>query len=155
MAQWWKLQGNPEWLEQRRRILTLLEQQARLERMVRIVGKEALPPSQQLALACAELVNEAVLRQSAMSKVDRYCSPARQAAIVRTVMRFIELAERALERGVMPEQIVALETYRRLQRLGEEVGEDRIARIAPLLRQIESQFESLTAEASSARDVVH
>jgi V/A-type H+-transporting ATPase subunit A len=155
MAQWWKLQGNPEWLEHRRRILTLLEQQARLERMVRIVGKEALPPSQQLALACAELVNEAVLRQSAMSKVDRYCSPARQTAIVRTVIRFIELAERALERGVLPEQIVALETYRRLQRVGEEVGEDRIARIEPLLRQIESQFESLTAEASSARDVVH
>jgi V/A-type H+-transporting ATPase subunit A len=155
MAQWWKVQGNPDWLEQRRRILTLLEQQARLERMVRIVGKEALPPSQQLALACAELVNEGVLRQSAMSKVDRYCSPARQTAIVRAVMRFIELAERALERGVTPEQIVALETYRRLQRLGEDVGEDRIAGMEPLLRQIESQFESLTAEASSARDLVH
>jgi V/A-type H+-transporting ATPase subunit A len=90
-----------------------------------------------------------------MSRVDRYCSPARQTAIVRTVIRFIELAERALARGVLPQQIVALETYRRLQRVGEEVGEDRIARIEPLLRQIESQFESLTAEASSASDVVH
>jgi V/A-type H+-transporting ATPase subunit A len=89
-----------------------------------------------------------------MSKVDRYCSPARQSAIVRAVMRFIELAERALERGATPEQIVALETYRRLQRVGEDIGEDRIARIEPLLRQIESQFESLTAEAGSARDVI-
>jgi V/A-type H+-transporting ATPase subunit A len=155
MAQWWKLNGNPEWLEHRRRILTLLEQQARLERMVRIVGKEALPPAQQLALACADLVNEAMLRQSAMSRVDRYCSPRRQAAIVRTVMRFIELAERALARGVMPERIVALETYRRLQRLGEDIGEDRIALIDPLVRQIESQFESLTPEASDAHDAVH
>jgi len=154
MAQWWKLHGNPDWLEHRRRILTLLEQQARLERMVRIVGKEALPPAQQLALACAELVNEAVLRQSAMSRVDRYCSPARQAAIVKAVMRFIELAERVLERGVSPERIVALETYRRLQRLGEDVGEDRIALIEPLVRQIESQLESLTAEASDARDAI-
>jgi len=154
MAQWWKLHGNPDWLEHRRRILTLLEQQARLERMVRIVGKEALPPAQQLVLACAELVNEAVLRQSAMSRVDRYCSPARQAAIVKAVMRFIELAERVLERGVSPERIVALETYRRLQRLGEDVGEDRIALIEPLVRQIESQLESLTAEASDARDAV-
>ena len=155
MAQWWKVQGNPEWLEHRRRILTLLDQQARLERMVRIIGKEALPPAQQLALACAELVNEGVLRQSAISSVDRYCSPARQTAIVRTVMRFIELAERALERGVTPERIVALETYRRLLRMGEDIGEDRIARIEPLQRQIESQMESLTAEASDARDAVH
>jgi V/A-type H+-transporting ATPase subunit A len=155
MARWWTLQGNPAWLEHRRRILTLLEQQARLERMVRIVGKESLPPAQQLALACAELVNEGVLRQSAMSSVDRYCSPARQTAIVKTVMRFIELAERALARGVAPERIVALETYRRLLRLGEDIGEERLARIDPLLRQIESQFENLTAEASDARDAVH
>jgi V/A-type H+-transporting ATPase subunit A len=154
LAQWWKLHGNPDWLEHRRRILTLLEQQARLERMVRIVGKEALPPAQQLALACAELVNEAVLRQSAMSRVDRYCSPARQAAIVKAVMRFIELAQRALERGVSPERIVALESYRRLQRLGEDLGEDRIALIEPLVRQVESQLESLTAEVSDARDTV-
>jgi V/A-type H+-transporting ATPase subunit A len=155
MAQWWKLQGNPDWLEHRRRILTLLEQQARLERMVRIVGKDALPPVQQLALACAELVNEGILRQSAMSSVDRYCSPARQSMIVRTVMRFIELAQRAQARGVAPERIVALETYRRLLRLGEDIGEDHIARIEPLQRQIESQMETLTAEAGDARDAVH
>jgi V/A-type H+-transporting ATPase subunit A len=154
MAQWWKLQGNPEWLEHRRRILTLLEQQARLERMVRIVGKEALPPAQQLALACAELVSEGILRQSAMSTVDRYCSPERQSAIVKTVMRFIELAERALAQGVSHERIVALETYRRLLRLGEDIGEEHVARIEPLQRQIESQLESLTAEASDARDAV-
>lgn len=155
MAQWWKLQGNPQWLEQRRRMLTLLEQQARLERMVRIVGKDALPPAQQLVLACAELVNEGILRQSAMSRIDRYCSPARQTAIVKTVMRFIELAERALERGVMPERITALETYRRLQRIGEDIGEDHIARIDSLLQQIERQFESLTAKVSDASDTVH
>ena len=67
---------------QRQRFLALLEEQAHLERMARIVGKDALPPRQQLILLCAELINEAFLRQSAFSPVDRYCSPARQTAMM-------------------------------------------------------------------------
>ena len=75
-ADWWRAAGSPaaaqratarKWLELRRRFLTLLDEQARLERMARIIGKDALPPRQQLTLLCAELVNEAFLRQSAFS----------------------------------------------------------------------------------------
>ena len=43
-APWWAVQGNPEWPALRRRILALLNEQARLERMARIIGKDALPP---------------------------------------------------------------------------------------------------------------
>ena len=64
--------------------------------MARIVGKDALPPAQQLTLLCAELVNEAFLRQSAFSEVDRYCSPQRQTAMLKLILRFIALAEAAL-----------------------------------------------------------
>ncbi|MBL8343362.1 MAG: V-type ATP synthase subunit A, partial [Rubrivivax sp.] len=41
-AAWWAAQGNADWVALRRRFLTLLDDQARLERMARIVGKDAL-----------------------------------------------------------------------------------------------------------------
>ncbi len=85
--------GENEWLELRRRVLTLLDEQARLERMARIIGKDALPARQRLTLMCAELVNDAFLRQSAFSAVDHYCGPERQAAMLRLLVHFIELAE--------------------------------------------------------------
>ena len=68
LSHFWNQHGNPDWLEQRRRFLGLLEEQAHLERMARIVGKDALPPRQQHVLLCAELINEAFLRQSAFSE---------------------------------------------------------------------------------------
>ena len=83
LARWWQAQGNPDWSAQRKRLLELLEAQARLERMARIVGKDALPPAQQLTLLCADLVNDAVLRQSSFSETDRYCSPQRQTEILK------------------------------------------------------------------------
>jgi len=143
LSAWWQRQGDPEWSTHRQRVLTLLQQQARLERMARIVGKDALPPAQQVVLICADLVNEGFLRQSAFSKTDRYCSPRRQSAMLRVIIRFIDLAELAMQEGASPEQIAALPILRALQRLGEEIAEEEIDRIRDLLRQLESEFADL------------
>ena len=142
-APWWTVHGNDNWASQRERLLELLEQQAQLERMARIVGKDALPPEQQLTLAAADLVNEALLRQSAFSPSDRYCSPARQSEMLRLVMRFVALAREALARGATPEQVVALPIHRRLQRMGEEIGEDAVGRFAELWPQLERELAAL------------
>jgi V/A-type H+-transporting ATPase subunit A len=141
LAGWWQQHGNPDWLFQRRRMLTLLEQQAKLDRMVRIVGKDALPLPQQLTLVCAELVSEAILRQSAMSPIDRYCSPERQTAMLRTVMHFVTSAERALEQGVPLERIAALPVYRRLMRVGEEIAEGDAAKFDQVRRLVDEAFQ--------------
>ncbi len=124
LARWWQLQGNPDWREHRQRLLTLLEQQEKLERMARIVGKDALPPAQQLTLLCADLVNEGFLYQSSFSEIDRYCSPARQSAMLRLLMHFIDRSAEAIEAGVHVDAVASLAVLRRLRRLGEEMAED-------------------------------
>ena len=149
-ASWWTAHGNDNWLGQRGKLLALLEEQAQLERMARIVGKDALPPAQQLTLLVAELVNEALLRQSAFSPVDRYCSAQRQSEMLRLVMRFIALARAALTRGATPEQIAALPIRRRVQRMGEEFGEDQIERYAELWPPLEREFAALGTPATTA-----
>ena len=149
-AAWWTARGNPDWVSHRERILSLLESQADLERMARIVGKDALPPAQQLTLLCADLVNEAFLRQSAFSPTDRYCSPERQTAMLKLILRFIELAGTALDRGVSPQAIAELDVMRRLQRMGEEIGEDNLDRIPLLLAELESQVAQLSKVTSNA-----
>jgi V/A-type H+/Na+-transporting ATPase subunit A len=132
-------------------MLTLLEQQARLERMARIVGRDALPPGQQVTMLCADLLAEAILRQSAFSPVDRYCSPARQTAMLRLMMRFIELAADAAARGVAPRAIAALPLLPRLARLGEDYGEQALDGLKGLGREVEDAFAALVAEPADAR----
>jgi V/A-type H+-transporting ATPase subunit A len=124
LARWWQIQGNPDWRNHRQRILTLLEQQEKLERMARIVGKDALPAEQQLTLLCAELLNEGFLYQSSFSPVDRYCSPERQSAMLRLLMHFVDRSEEALRAGASPEAIGEVPVLRRLRRLGEELPEN-------------------------------
>jgi V/A-type H+-transporting ATPase subunit A len=142
-ASWWAEQGNDQWLPLRQRFLTLLDDQARLERMARIIGKDALPVRQQLTLLAAELVNEAFLRQSALSEVDRVASPAKQTAMMRLLGRFIERAEAAVAAGIHPAKIAEMACWRPTQRMGEEIPNDQLQRFAELDQRIEREFGEL------------
>jgi V/A-type H+/Na+-transporting ATPase subunit A len=150
LADWWNRSGNPDWLVQRQRVLELLEAQAHLERMARIVGREALPTQQQVRLLCADLVNEGFLRQSSFSKVDRFCSPARQVAMLSVLLHFADRADAAAAAGVPPARLAAVPMLRQLQRLGEEFGEDDLLRLRQLPRQIDYEFDQLQTVASHA-----
>ncbi len=150
LADWWKRSGNPDWLMQRQRVLELLEAQSHLERMARIVGRDALPAQQQVRLLCADLVNEGFLRQSSFSKVDRFCSPPRQVAMLSVLLHFADRADAAVAAGVPPGRLAAMPILRQLQRLGEEFGEDDLLRLRQLPRQIDYEFDQLQTVASHA-----
>ena len=149
-APFWERAGNSQWLKLRSRLLALLDEQARLERMAKIIGKDALPARQQLTLLCAEVVNEAFLRQSAFSPVDRSASPARQAAMMRVVGRFMDLAERALGDGVHPERLRDIACFRPMMRMSEEIGEDRLDGFRELEARLERDFAALGGEDHAA-----
>lgn len=147
---WWREQGSPRWHEYRRRLLELLEAQVQLERMARIVGKDTLPAEQRLTLLNAELANEAYLRQSAMSETDAYCSPERQVAMLRVLMRFIERCQDALAQGASIDAIQALPLLRRLRRMGEEIGNDQVERFDTLSAEIDEALAGLDGAAATA-----
>ena len=149
LLDFWQEHNHPHWQEQRRRFLTLLEQQTRLERMARIVGKDALPPRQQHILLCAELINDGFLRQSAYSDIDRYCSPKRQARMMQLLTRFIELSEQAIEQKVAVELISTLPILRRLRRMNEDIGEQDMERFETLRTDMENAFSSLQRQGSA------
>jgi V/A-type H+-transporting ATPase subunit A len=147
LSDFWKQQGHPRWAEQRRRFLTLLEEQSHLERMARIVGKDALPQRQQHILLCAELINEAFLRQSAYSEMDRFCSPSRQIAMMRLISHFIDLSETAVAQNISVDEISCLSVMRRLRRMGEEIGEEQLDGFKILRTHLETEFAKLTERA--------
>ena len=145
VTHFWSQNGHPTWQSQRQRFLALLEEQARLERMARIIGKDALPPRQQHVLMCAELINEAFLRQSAFSEIDRYCSAERQIAMMQIITRFIELSKNAIDMNTNIETIGTLPVMRRLMRMGEEISEDELDKFNELRIELDAAFTHLTS----------
>ena len=106
----------------------------------------ALPPRQQHILLCAELINDAFLRQSAYSEVDRYCSPGRQAAMMNLLTRFIDLSQQAIEQKVDIELINTMPLLRRLRRMNEDIREEEIEQFDVLRTDMENAFSNLSKQ---------
>jgi V/A-type H+-transporting ATPase subunit A len=148
LARWWHSEGCTRWEALRRRFLTLLEEDARLERMARIIGRDAMPPRQRLVLLCAQLINQGFLRQSAFSAIDRFATPQRQAVMMRLIGSFIESAEQLLDAGIPPERIAAAPIFRKLMRMGEEIGDGEWERFSAL----DQELTATTRELLGARE---
>ncbi len=142
-ARWWRKHGGVRWAERRERMLALLQEQARLEKMVKIVGRDALPPSQRLVLVCAEITVEGLLRQSAFSETDRYCSPEKQSAMLALIDYFIQRAHALLEAGIDPDTLLTLPVVRRLQRMGEDIGNDALEEFQGLTDALDDALDGL------------
>lgn len=143
---WWEDVGGLRWAQRRKRILDLLQQQARLEKMVKIVGRDALPADQRLTLICAEMATEALLRQSAFSENDRYCTPEKQVAMLNLLDRFLDLTKEAVAAGIDPDILPGLPVMRRLQRMGEDISNEQIQAFDTLSRELDETFDQLKQE---------
>ena len=117
--------------------------------MARIVGKDALPPRQQHVLMCAELINNAFLRQSAYSENDRFCSPDRQIAMMQIITHFIEQTEAAIANGVYIGQITNMKIMRRLHRMNEDIAEQDLKKFRTLQNSLDIELGQLKKEVIS------
>ena len=101
---WWS-KVDPEWADTRGTALKILQQEADLEEIVRLVGPEALPEDDKLLLLVARMIREDFLMQSAYHDIDTYCLPARAHLMLKTIVNFHELAREMLDSGTTVAEI--------------------------------------------------
>ena len=125
---WWN-EYDAGWENTRASALRLLQQEAELEEIVRLVGPEALPEGDKLLLLVSRMIREDFLQQSAYHEVDTYCVPTKAGLMLKTIMKFYELAQEMLSAGSGIESIRSSPMVYRISRMKDipnEVAEQRI-----------------------------
>jgi V/A-type H+-transporting ATPase subunit A len=130
-----------DWAETRQWAIDTLDEEAELQEIVQLVGKDALPEDQQLTLEVARYLREAYLQQNAFHPTDTYCSPAKTHAILGAIKTFNDEAFDALDAGVPVEELTAIESAPRLNRIG--VQEDWDEYIADLEDEMTEELRGL------------
>lgn len=125
---WWN-KYDPGWEDTRASALRILQQEAELEEIVRLVGPEALPEGDKLLLLTARMIREDFLQQSAYHEVDTYCMPTKASLMLKTIMKFYKLAQEMLNSGAGIESIRSSPMVYRISRMKDipnEVFEQRV-----------------------------
>jgi V/A-type H+-transporting ATPase subunit A len=122
--------------------MSLLEQEAELLEIVRLVGAEALSPQDRLALETARSIREDFLHQNAFHEVDTYTSMEKQYEMLKTVLHFHKQALAAIETGVETAEIFKLAVREEIAR-AKYTPQDDVAKVAQVRETIDKQMKQL------------
>jgi V/A-type H+-transporting ATPase subunit A len=137
--------AGPDLVRDSEEAMALLEKEAELEEIVRLVGKDTLSPSDRLVLEVARSIREDFLHQNAFHEVDTYTSLARQAGMLSCILRFYRLAKAALDSGVAVGAVEGLAARDRIARMKYLPEAEALAGIEQTRAEIERQLAALGA----------
>ena len=135
-------EGDADWAQRRREALQLLMDAERIESVAQLTGVESLPGAERVTLISARLLREGVLQQSALSLNDRYCAPAKQAALLALVLDIHRALLASVDAGTAIERIEALDLSD-VARVRDECPADDVDAVARLGAEIQSRIGQL------------
>ena len=134
-----------DWTELRAKLMRLLQDEAELDEIVKLVGMDALSAPDRIKLESARSVREDYLQQNAFDGIDTYTSPKKQHTMMKLVLAYYDAAEAALDEGAKVNDLVALPVREAIGRF-KYVAEDEIdAKYNEIIETLKGQIKDAIA----------
>ncbi|MCD3255772.1 V-type ATP synthase subunit A, partial [Clostridium botulinum C] len=146
IGRWMNENISDKWVNLRTRAMVLLQEEANLEEIVRLVGIDALSEADRLKLEVAKSIREDYLMQNAFHDVDTYSSLKKQYKMLKLVLAFQDDAERALRSGVYLDKITSMLEMRDKIARAKFIPEDSIDKIDEIREELKEEIDRLIAE---------
>ncbi|MBQ6311770.1 MAG: V-type ATP synthase subunit A [Lachnospiraceae bacterium] len=146
IVKWFNENVNEDWGKLRGRMMSLLQDEAELDEIVKLVGMDALSAGDRLKLEAARSIREDYLHQDAFHDIDTYASSEKMLLLMRLILAFYDRSLEALNEGVSIEKIVALPIREEIGRF-KYIHEDQIdAEFKRIDEQLTSELSKLIEE---------
>ncbi len=139
----WDGHSQDRWYSNRQKMMELLQKEVRLQQIVKLVGPDALPDSQNFILEVCSLFKAAFLQQNAFDEIDRYCSIEKQTKMLQIILRYYELGAEAIQKGVPMVKIRRLQVVQDITKMRFNISNDRADDIDKLQLKLERSIMQL------------
>ncbi len=108
LAPWFEKNVDPDWMKLRGRLMALLQDEAKLDEIVKLVGMDALSPGDRLKMETARSIREDFLHQLAFHEVDTYTSLKKQLYMMRLILAYYDECANAVAQNANIETLANL-----------------------------------------------
>ena len=143
MEKWFNAEVAPDWMEGRQKMMTLLQEEAELEEIVKMVGMDALSPGDRLKMEAARSIREDFLHQNSFHEIDTYTSLKKQYMLMKLVNAFYDRAGDALSQGASLRKLISMPVR-------EQIGRFKYVREENLDEEYRRTDENLSAQIANA-----
>lgn len=138
-----------DWTELTTKAMSLLQDEANLQEIVRLVGIDALSEGDRLKLEVAKSIREDFLQQNAFHEIDTYASLNKQYQMLKLVLKYGEEAEKALKAGVYLKEVLNMEIRDKIAR-AKYVNEDEIGKLTEIAEALVKDMDKLVSQGGVA-----
>lgn len=140
---WWTEEVSEKWRSYRDEAMRILEEEAELEEIVRLVGVEALSTKDRLLLETAKSLREDFLHQNAYHEIDTYTSSTKQFTMLELILDLHHWALQALDRGAPFKDILELKERDDIARLKFATEEEFPTTLKKLKNTIKTKIQNM------------
>ncbi len=140
---WFETHVSEDWMTNRQTMMSLLQEEANLEEIVKMVGMDALSSGDRLKMEAARSIREDFLHQNSFHEVDTYTSLKKQLLMMRLVVSYYVKSKEALEAGAQVKEILNLPIRERIGRYKYVSEEDIDAEYGSVIAGLENELAEL------------
>ena len=144
LEEWFNANVARDWNAVTGEAMRILSVENELEEIVKLVGVDALSPSERLTLEAARSVREDFLQQNAFEDGDSYTSLDKQYRLIKLILSFYKKSGDALKRGADIEKIAELPVRERIGRAKSVAPEKYVSEFEDIDREISAELAALT-----------
>lgn len=148
MANWFNEEVAADWMEDRQKMMTILQEEAELNEIVQMVGMDALSPTDRLKMEAARSIREDFLHQNSFHEIDTYTPLRKQYLMMKLVLAFYEKSVDALNKGADMNALIAMPVREKIGRYKYTVDAD----IESEYKNVEKELDKEVAAAFGKED---
>ena len=141
LDEYYRTEVGEEWIKMREQAIEILQKEADLDEIVRLIGIDSLSPENRLIMETAKSIREDFLHQSAFHEVDTYASFKKQYKMMELVMLYHQHAEEALKAGMSIMDLADLGVREEIAR-AKYITETELDKFEDIKKNIIAQTES-------------
>lgn len=145
LKEWYDFNVGEKWVKDRAEIMMILQEEASLDEIVRLVGIDALSPKDRLIMETAKSVREDYLHQNAFHEVDTYASLDKQLRMMELILGWYHLGLDALDNGIEVEDWLELSVKEKIGR-AKYIPEAELSKFEDITRELKQQAIKLANE---------
>ncbi len=142
MKNWYDETVSKDFLKYRQFVMTILQEEAELDEIVRLVGMDALSSKDRLTMETAKIIREDYLHQNAFHEVDTYTSMQKQFMMLKLIYEFNRLATEAVEAYADLKDILACSCKEKIGR-AKYIEEKDMAQFDEILSQMKTELTAV------------
>ena len=143
MANWFNEEVAADWMEDRQKMMTILQEEAELNEIVQMVGMDAMSPTDRLKMEAARSIREDFLHQNSFHEIDTYTPLRKQYLMMKLVLAFYEKSVDALNKGADMNALIAMPVR-------EKIGRYKYTTDADIESEYKNVEEELDKEVAAA-----